>query len=119
MSLHDDLEYLRTAAFEFHLEINPHAACSTPIDDFHAGDGQGYDPDDWLSDVDHAEALRTGRFVHGHVYPCGSVGFFSISGQDVAAVTAWCAARCREDQAEYHAQGLEPGTPTNAVSHFT
>lgn len=94
-----DLAYLAAEAFEFSLEINPHAGGHEPIAEYltflEAQD------DDWISPEQRDAALQSGKFVMGQVYPNGSVSFFWCLGTDVAAVVTRMAALCKEDRERF------------------
>lgn len=108
-----DLAYLQVDAFEFSLEINPHAGVyDTPEDHDQICNR---DLDDWLSADQRNEAYRTGRFVRGFVYPCGSVSFYAVQGTDLPAVVATCARLCREEQDRWRAGGNEPSRPKTSA----
>lgn len=107
-TLAENLEYLRLNAFEFSLEINPHAGYHTPIDEhLDLGRDSGDCDEDWISREQREEAYRTGHFVEGRVYPNGSVSFYTSRGSDIEAIVAELAECCRKDQARYLAAGYK------------
>ncbi len=105
-TLAENLEYLRQNAFEFSLSVNPHAGCHDTIADYF-NFGLADHADDWVSPEQRAEAYRTGHFVQGRVYPCGSVSFFVHRGSDIEAIVAKLVEVCRTDRARYTAGGFE------------
>lgn len=106
-TLLENLNYLRQEAFEFSLEINPHAGCHETLAD-HFSFGSGDNAEDWVAPEQRAEAYRTGHFVEGRVYPSGSVSFYTLRGNDIEAIVTELARLCREDQARYRANGYDP-----------
>jgi len=105
-TLAENLEYLRLNAFQFHLEINPHASYHEPIDEhLDTGRDSGDCDDDWISREQREEAYRTGHFVDGRVYPNGSVSFYTSRGTNIEAIVAALAECCRNDQARYTKAG--------------
>lgn len=99
MTLIDDLEYLSKEAFEFSLQINPHAGGHETVEDWlaHFGD----DSEDWISLAQRTEAVSTGKFIVGQVYPNGSVSYFSAYGTNVEDVVRKCADLCKKDRDRY------------------
>jgi hypothetical protein len=96
MTLETDLQWLQANAFEFSLRINDDATFHTPLPE--RGAFEDDRRDDWLSDDQRTEGLRTGKFVSCRVYPNGSVGFFQVFGTDLTAVVASTADAARADK---------------------
>lgn len=92
-----DLIYLQREAFEFSLEINPHAGVHERVEQFFNED----DADGWISPEQKAGAIESQKVIRGIVYPNGSVTFFYVIGTDVAAIIAECAKICRTERARY------------------
>jgi hypothetical protein len=99
---------LQAHAYEFSLEINPHAGVAdTPAehDDLYARE-----TDVWLSSEQRDEAYRTGLFVRGYVNACGDRSYIR-QGTDLASVAAACARHCREEHERLRGSGQEPRRP--------
>jgi hypothetical protein len=112
--MEDDLEYLRQNAFEFTLTINPGAGSFTTPQEtttYHGDRTENEAAEDWISSEQRDEAYRTGRYVEGRVYPCGSVSSFSFYGTSISDVVAACARECRDEQSRWMSNGMTPHSP--------
>lgn len=95
----DDLIYLQNEAFEFSIEINPHAGVHEKVENYFDED----DLEDWISPEQRDQAVASQKCVRGQIYPNGSVSFFTVLGVDVLEVVRKCAELCREDRARWAA----------------
>lgn len=102
----NDLEYLRTEAFSFDLEINPHAVYHESVEDYFSDEG---DEDGWLSPDQKALAIASQKVVLGRLYPNGAVTSFFVMGADLASVVIECVKICRAERERYlRAKNVSP-----------
>jgi len=92
----NDLAFLQEHAFNFSLEVNPHA----PFHNTVAEEMADNECQDWTSEQDRETAYKTGKYIEGRLYPYGSVSFYTIAGVDAAQIITACADILRKELSE-------------------
>lgn len=104
MNVAEDLDWLEAEAFEFTLSFNDHRPSFETVEQYMGGS----ESDDWISPEAKAEAIAANRMVRAQVYPCGSVGSYSVAGTEIGAVVARARELCAAELERWKANGLVP-----------